>query len=283
MVILAFILVLVLVFRINWQAFVPSLGTVDQQRLDSLAQVLTRDIPKNNRTLALDINTVTVDSLIAIGLSAKQAGIFVNYRKSIGGFASPDQIDNVYALSGALREKIKRLAVGWVPAKDTPRAILSTEEPGRSEKAAPWPKNGYKSVYKPTILTIDMNAATAQALEQLQGVGPVLAARIVKYRESLGGFVAESQLFEVYGLDSARVNLINVVLQVDTQLVKRLKVNELDATALAGHPYIDYKQANLLINYREHHGKYSSRKGILLSKAFTESELDALAPYLDFD
>ena len=45
-----------------------------------------------------------------------------------------------------------------------------------------------------------MNQATAQELEQLPGIGPVLAGRIVEFRNSRGGFTNVDQLRRVKGI-----------------------------------------------------------------------------------
>src|SRR4051794_156926 len=51
---------------------------------------------------------------------------------------------------------------------------------------------------------IDLNTATADQLDQLPGVGPVLAQRIVAWRTSHGGFTAVSQLREVTGIGDSK-------------------------------------------------------------------------------
>jgi competence protein ComEA len=50
---------------------------------------------------------------------------------------------------------------------------------------------------------MDLNRADAAALEELPGVGPVLASRIVAWRESAGGFRRVEQLQEVPGIGPA--------------------------------------------------------------------------------
>jgi competence protein ComEA len=47
---------------------------------------------------------------------------------------------------------------------------------------------------------IDLNAADRAALDQLPGVGPALAARIVEYRETAGRFSSVELLTEVSGI-----------------------------------------------------------------------------------
>jgi competence protein ComEA len=50
---------------------------------------------------------------------------------------------------------------------------------------------------------VDLNTADAAALESLPGVGPVLAARIVAYRDSAGPFASPEDLLRVRGVGQA--------------------------------------------------------------------------------
>ena len=47
---------------------------------------------------------------------------------------------------------------------------------------------------------VRLNTATKEELESLPGVGPVLAERIIKYRQTHGPFQAKSDLLEVVGI-----------------------------------------------------------------------------------
>lgn len=51
---------------------------------------------------------------------------------------------------------------------------------------------------------LSLNTATAEQLDSLPGVGPVLAARIVTYRTQHGGFRSVDQLREVTGIGEAK-------------------------------------------------------------------------------
>jgi len=70
----------------------------------------------------------------------------------------------------------------------------------RQEKAVHGPTKADKVVVKQ-----DLNLAKADDLLPIYGIGPVLSQRIIKYRDALGGFKQESQLYKVYGLDSVVV------------------------------------------------------------------------------
>ncbi|WP_245878491.1 ComEA family DNA-binding protein [Streptosporangium subroseum] len=78
------------------------------------------------------------------------------------------------------------------------RKIIDGEQivvgsPGPGVVAAPAPVD-------PATAVIDLNTATPEQLEQLPGVGEVLARRIVEYRDKNGGFRNVEQLREVSGI-----------------------------------------------------------------------------------
>ncbi len=52
---------------------------------------------------------------------------------------------------------------------------------------------------------IDLNTATAAQLEELPGIGPVLAGRIVDHRERNGPFVEIEDLLDVAGIGEAKL------------------------------------------------------------------------------
>lgn len=62
---------------------------------------------------------------------------------------------------------------------------------------------------------IDLNTAAAAELEQLPGIGSVLAGRIVAYREAHGPFASVEALTQVYGIGEGRVNAIRELVFVE--------------------------------------------------------------------
>ncbi|MEV6030297.1 ComEA family DNA-binding protein [Nonomuraea sp. NPDC052116] len=63
---------------------------------------------------------------------------------------------------------------------------------GQATQAAP--------IADPATTVLDLNSATTDQLEQLPGVGEVLAARIAQFRDTHGGFTTVEQLREVTGI-----------------------------------------------------------------------------------
>jgi DNA uptake protein ComE-like DNA-binding protein len=57
-------------------------------------------------------------------------------------------------------------------------------------------------VKKPVAVRVktEINSATAEALQEVYGIGPVLGQRIISLRKQLGGFLIKDQLDDVWGL-----------------------------------------------------------------------------------
>lgn len=75
----------------------------------------------------------------------------------------------------------------------TPHLSLPTTHAPGPPASPGWAGSGSSGV-------LDLNTADAAALESLPGVGPVLAARIVAYRDSVGGLGSLDELLEVRGI-----------------------------------------------------------------------------------
>lgn len=59
---------------------------------------------------------------------------------------------------------------------------------------------------------ISLGSATAEQLEELDGIGPTLAARIVAERQARGGFASLDQLGEVDGIGEGRLEALRQAL-----------------------------------------------------------------------
>ncbi|MCB1218123.1 helix-hairpin-helix domain-containing protein [bacterium] len=62
---------------------------------------------------------------------------------------------------------------------------------------------------------LDLNTASAAELDELPGIGPVLAERIVMAREQRAGFRSLDELLEVEGIGSATLEHLRPLLRID--------------------------------------------------------------------
>jgi competence protein ComEA len=61
---------------------------------------------------------------------------------------------------------------------------------------------------------IDLNGATVEQLDGLPGIGPVMAAAIIAWRDANGGFTSVDQLGDVDGIGPARLEKLRALVHV---------------------------------------------------------------------
>jgi competence protein ComEA len=72
--------------------------------------------------------------------------------------------------------------------------------------------NGGGSAVAGIDAPISLGSATAEQLDELDGIGPTLAERIVEYRQAKGGFGSLDQLAEVEGIGEKRLEALKTAL-----------------------------------------------------------------------
>ena len=70
---------------------------------------------------------------------------------------------------------------------------------------------------RPALLdgTLDLNLASAAQLELLPGIGPAGAARIVEYRDQIGGYRSIDELLGVKGIGEKTLAKLRHLLRVE--------------------------------------------------------------------
>ncbi|HSO78181.1 MAG TPA: helix-hairpin-helix domain-containing protein, partial [Bacteroidales bacterium] len=132
----------------------------------------------------------------------------------------------------------------------------------------------------PEVAVIDLNGCSAGDLEQLPGIGEVLSARIVKYRDLLGGFVSVSQLSEVYGLDSSAVEKITGRLTVSTDGIRSFRLDTCSWGQMARHPYLGPEAARAIMKYRSLMGVGFEVDDLVLQKVLSSEQAARITPYV---
>jgi competence protein ComEA len=118
--------------------------------------------------------------------------------------------------AGGLTGRADRVGVNLAArVVDGGEVVVPERTPGARGATAVPPASGSgetESADAHAPLALDLNTATVEELEQLNGVGPALAANIVAYREQHGGFASTDELDEVSGIGEARLAAIRAQL-----------------------------------------------------------------------
>jgi DNA uptake protein ComE-like DNA-binding protein len=134
------------------------------------------------------------------------------------------------------------------------------------------------------IMKQDLNLAAEADLIKVKGVGEVLAARIIKYRTKLGGFISEIQLKDIYGLNfEAKQEILLSFKVISKPEINRLDINKATVLELASVPYIDYELAREIMNYKLLHEEIVTFEELAKIKDFPSEEIDRIALYLTLE
>lgn len=121
------------------------------------------------------------------------------------------------------------------------------------------PKNG-RSVKKPMydIVKLDLNRCDTGDIVVVPLFGSKRAARLVEYRERLGGFYSLAQVREVFVLQDMDISHMEKYFYVNAGDVRKINVNTATYKEMVSHPYFDAYLTKTILHYREQHGAIHS-------------------------
>lgn len=124
--------------------------------------VLEKAAPRPVESFRFNPNTATLEDLIRLGFSEKQAQSILHYREAGGRFRRPSDFAKSFVVADSVYQRLE-------PYIDIP--------------------------------LLDINTADSLALLELPGIGPFFAGKIVQYRQQLGGYSKPEQLMEIWHFD----------------------------------------------------------------------------------
>ncbi|RDV15117.1 helix-hairpin-helix domain-containing protein [Pontibacter diazotrophicus] len=260
----------------------------DKQTLDSLvAQLEARQPdpagPYRRPTVALQLfnpNQLTAEEWQDYGLPKYLAQRILNYRNKIGDFSYKAELGEIYGLPDSVFQRFYPYI--QLP-EEKPARYSRSKDVARNERPAPDPNwNNSRPPRERFILApFNINTADTTQLKQIRGIGSKLSARIVKYRDGLGGFYTIVQLKEVYGLQPEIIDSLQKYTFVpDTYAPQQLNLNTVTADELKVHPYVSSNAARAIVAYREQHGNYERLEDVQKVRIVTSEMFEKLRPYL---
>lgn len=203
---------------------------------------------RNDSLFNFNPNSVSEYELESLGLSSGQAKTLINFKQKGGKFYKKEDLKKIYSISDELYNKLE--------------PYISIE---RDENE---------------ISIIELNSATKEQLKKIRGIGEKTAERLIVYRTKLGGYSNLNQLDDVYGLDSTIKNNKTTYFIINTEVLSKIRINNITFKELLYHPYCDYNTTKKIINYREMHGDFISIEQILENNLIKAKQYRKIAPYL---
>lgn len=201
-----------------------------------------------------------------LGIQEKTIRTILNYKAKGGRFYKKEDLKKIYGFSEADYDRLESYI-------QFPSAVTFKEKDSASTG---------KTVPVKSKPVTELNSADSLQLLALQGVGPVLSSRIIRYRDKLGGFHSIEQLKEIYGLSPESYELISGQCTIDATAVHKLDINTITVDELKLHPYFRYTLAKMVINYRDQHGVFTSAEQLRNVDLITDSILEKIEPYLQY-
>lgn len=153
----------------------------------------------------------------------------------------------------------------------------------------PKPKNtsndSYNNIPKTFAQKQDLNTVTAKQLQSIHGIGEYYSKQIINLRNKFpGGFIADAQLQDVYGLTPEVIEKITNQFTVKTpRLIQKLKLNTATVDELVTVQYIDYDIAHYIIEYRQLREGYKTLDELTKVKDFPINKIEIIKLYLSLD
>ncbi len=202
-----------------------------------------------------DPNTSNENTLKYFGFNQFQTDNLIRYREKGGEFHITTDLLKIYGIDSLFLDKIKDYI-----------KIVNSELP--------------KRIVNETPVLIELNSTDSLQLTRLEGIGPVYASRILKYRDLLGGFNSRSQLLEVYNFPEETYQKIKEFVKVDSTQIKKIRINFAQYTELIRHPYLDREKVNSILNYRDRNGTFKDISQLENIPGFDAATIEKIRPYI---
>ncbi|MDR5590921.1 helix-hairpin-helix domain-containing protein [Christiangramia sp. SM2212] len=232
-----------------------------RKQLDSINQLAE---VRKDTIYPFNPNYLTDFKAYQIGMSTSEIDRLIVYRKSGKWINSIEDFKSVTKVHDSLLKKISP----------------SFRFPEWTQKTKNKPTEFKKSAETGFIIS-DLNAANSEDLKKVNGVGDVLSERIVKYRNSIGGFRSSIQLKDVYGLSPEVIERIDEQFKIISKpTTSLLNINDISEQQLSEIPYFNARIAKEIISYRKLHEGISSFEELSKINLFPYDKIDRIKLYL---
>lgn len=239
-----------------------------QSQIDSLKQDKMDYVPK---IYPFNPNFITDYKGYKLGMSVQEIDRLFAFRKQNKYVNSAQEFQVVTKVSDSLLNAIS-------PYFKFPDWVKNEKEFKDYKK---FPSKAFAK--KEKIVVIDINQATQDDLIKINGIGEAISMRILKYKESLGGFVAMEQMTEIWGLSPEVIEKLNTHFKVSASPnIKKIDINNASIKELSLFPYFKYPISKNIVTFRSMNGDIKNSEDLTKIKGMSIEKAKIIALYLNF-
>ena len=190
----------------------PATSVIRRNAKHSPVVEAVREATRKVESFSFNPNTVSVEDLRRLGFSEKQAQAIDNYRQKGGRFRRASDFGKSYVVADSVFDRLE-------PYINIPK--------------------------------LDINKADSAAFDDLPGIGPYFAGKMVSYRASLRGYSRKEQLMEIYNFDKEKYDALQDLITCSSP--EPYPLWSLSEEELSKHPHISRQEAHGIVLFRQHH------------------------------
>lgn len=239
-----------------------------QSKIDSMKQGKLEYVPK---IYPFNPNFITDYKGYKLGMSVLEIDRLLAFRKENKYVNSPKEFQAVTKVSDSLLNAISAYFKfpDWVNKKKEYKEYKN------------YPNTAFAK--KEKLVIIDINKASQEDLIKIYGIGEAVSLRILKFRESLGGFVSMEQMKDVWGLSPEVIENLNSHFKVlALPNVKKVDINNASIKELSQFPYFNYQLARQIVTFRSMNGDIKNSEDLTKIKGLSIDKASIIVLYLNF-
>lgn len=185
---------------------------ISSNHSDTARTIYSEAVPRRYESFRFNPNTASQDELERLGFSSRQAASIIRYRQSGGRFRRKTDFANSFVVADSVYRRLESFI---------------------------------------DIPLIDINKADSASFEQLPGIGPFFASRMVSYREEIGGYICKEQLMDIWHFDEQKFKGLEDLICC-TPSGRSFDIWTLPLDSLRALPYVrNYRTARAIVLFRE--------------------------------
>ena len=245
-----------------------------QAKIDAIKEIAS--VADTVKIYSFNPNFISDYKGYTLGMSITEIDRLHDFRSENEYVNSPERFQQVTQISDSLLKVIS-------PYFKFPEWTNKTKQPlaNKSQFKSNPNNTGRSTNLRETLQINDINSVTTEELKMINGIGEVLSKRIVKFRNRLGGFLIEEQLYDVYGLEPfVAKKVLEKYKVLKKPIIESINVNTASVDAINSIVYIEYAVARAIVSYREVNGPFTSIDELEHIEGFPTEKINRIALYL---